>query len=69
MSGVGKGNYKFDYKWLGYRVEAARVVMEFELKGKAPGSLWRIEESLEIPSLLQQRVHFSINILQRQTRC
>ncbi len=60
MCGVGKGSYKFDYKWLGYRVEAARVVMEFELKGRPQGRIWRIEESLEIPSLLQQRVHFSI---------
>ena len=60
MCGVGKGSYKFDYKWLGYRVEEARVVMEFELKGRPQGRIWRIEESLEIPSLLQQRVHFSI---------
>ena len=37
MCGVGKGSYKFDYKWLGYRVEEARVVMEFELKGRPQG--------------------------------
>ena len=60
MSGVGKGSYKFDYKWLGYRVEDSRVVMEFELKGKPNGKIWMIEESLEIPSLLQQRIHFRI---------
>ena len=43
MCGVGKGSYKFDYKWLGYRVEEARVVMEFELKGRPQGRIWRIE--------------------------
>ncbi len=60
MSGVGKGSYKFDFNWLGYCVEESRVVMRFELKGKPNGKLWTVEESLEIPSILQQRLHFRI---------
>lgn len=60
MSGVGKGSFKFDFKWLDYRIEESRVVMRFELKGKPNGKIWTIEESLEIPSILQQRLHFKI---------
>lgn len=65
---IGVGKYRFDFKWIGYRVEDDRVAMRFELNGKAHehnnnahvGKTWVIEESLEIQSLSQQRLNFHI---------
>lgn len=63
MSGVGKDGFKFDFKWLGHRIENDQIVMRYELKGQKNehnGKVWTVEESLEIPSLLQQRLNFRI---------
>ena len=51
---------EFDFKWLGYEVIDDEVVMRFELKDKKEGRTWRVEESIETPSLTQQRLRFRI---------
>lgn len=65
---IGVGKYRFDFKWLGHRIDEDQVVMRFELNGKKHehnnnahvGKTWTIEETVEIASLLQQRLKFRI---------
>ena len=60
MGGVGKDGFKFDYRWIGYRIDGSRVVMKFELEGKPNRGKWIVEESLEIPSPFLQEIKFKI---------
>ena len=63
---VGRG--QFDFKWLGHDVKESGVVVRYRLtekpKGKAAVAVkrreWTVEESIEIPSVLRQRLRFRI---------
>lgn len=63
---VGRG--QFDFKWLGYDVTESGVLLRYSLTEKARGKPlnavkrreWMVEESIEIPSLSQQRLRFRI---------
>jgi putative heme-binding domain-containing protein len=63
---VGRG--QFDFKWLGHEVTESGVVLRYRLTEKPKGKPadtarrreWRVEESIEIPSPLKQRLRFRI---------
>ena len=63
---VGKG--QFDFKWLGHDVTESGVEVRYRLIEKPKGQPadavkrreWTVEELIEIPSLLRQRLRFKI---------
>jgi putative heme-binding domain-containing protein len=63
---VGKG--QFDFDWLGHEVNESGVVLRYTLTEKLKGKpankparrVWTVEESIEVISLLRQRLRFRI---------
>ena len=58
---IDVGRVQFDFKWTGHLVNESGIVMRYTLKDKTEGREWTVEESIEISSLLQQRLHFRIS--------
>ncbi len=51
---------RFDFEWVGHEVREAGLVLRYTLKDQEQGRVWSVEELIEIPSLLQQRLRFRI---------
>lgn len=56
--GVGRG--KFDFKWLGHDVSENGIVLHYSLTDQKEGRIWTVEESIELESVLKQRIRFRI---------
>ena len=50
----------FDFQWGSYEVREAGIVFHYTLRDQEEGRVWSVEESIEIPSILRQRLRFRI---------
>ncbi len=65
---IDVGHVQFDFKWLGHELTDTGIVLRYQLTEKLKGKpaerterrQWSVEESIEVQSLLRQRLRFRI---------
>lgn len=57
---IDVGRVQFEFQWLGYELQDSGVVFNYSLTDQKQRRVWTVAESIEISSILRQRLRFQI---------